>query len=614
MDAGNSRDGTYCYEQSMNQTDTARIPPIRIFMRLLSFVFRKQSLIFVLYIILSVGSGLLMPFTVSMWKKYIDLAENAGRMAKLLTDALGALGIYILLSALQSVCRTAMENVSARFNFASWFSMDKEINIKAMELEPEFFEIPKTQAMIDRAWYFTRAGFVLIFQLGLTVFSNISAVAGLFVSMYLLDKRICLVSTLTVIPAVLGKFVSDRENFEKEQKTSVEMLEYNYFKDIFTDKQLYREIRLNGRFAFFTKKFEDKSRTILGIRQKFYKKKAAFLFAGSFSQNAILTVCLFMAACGMVAGTVTMGGFAAIHKLITELIRSMTDMVSRVTSIITSSYSVNEFFKFIDLKKAEAEKAGENKEKEEEGTSGQGWLEFDHVSFRYPLSDTVVLEDITLKIEKGEHVAVVGSNGSGKSTFIKLITRMVEPSCGTVRLGGKDIMEISPEDYWHYFVAVFQDYNKYKESLGYNVFISDISQKEQENQIREALAFAGFQKDIPLDTVLSAEFGGIDLSGGEWQKVAIARAFFGNKDIVILDEPTAAIDPLKEAEIYDAFDRIGKGKTVFFVTHRLGSVLSADRILFFENGRIVENGTHQELLRLNGRYARFWKAQAGLYQ
>ena len=210
-------------------------------------------------------------------------------------------------------------------------------------------------------------------------------------------------------------------------------------------------------------------------------------------------------------------------------------------------------------------------------------------------------------------MAVVGANGSGKSTFIKLLTRMVEPSCGTIRLGGKDIMGISPEDYWRYFVAVFQDYNKYKESLGYNVFISDISQKDQENRIREALAFAGFQKDIPLDTVLSAEFGGIDLSGGEWQKVAIARAFFGNKDIVILDEPTAAIDPLKEAEIYNAFDKIGKGKTVFFVTHRLGSVLSADRILFFENGRIVENGTHQELVGLNGRYAGFWQAQAGLY-
>lgn len=613
MDEGHSKDGTYCYEQSIAQIDTARVPPIRIFMRLLSFILRKQSLIFVLYIALSIGSGLLMPFTISKWKKYIDLAEHAGQMASLFTGALGALWIYILLSALQSVCRTAMENVSARFNFASWFSMDKEINIKAMGLEPEFFEIPKTQAMIDRAWYFTRAGFVLIFQLGLMVFSSISAVTGLLVSMYLLDRRICLVSTLTIIPAILGKFVSDRESFEKEQKTSVEMLEYNYFKDIFTDKQLYREIKLNGRMAFFTKKFEDKSRTILEIRQKCFKKKAAFLFAGSFSQNAILIVCLFMAVCGMVDGTITIGGFAAIFKLIAELIKSMTDMVSRVTSIITSSYSVNEFFKFIDLKKAETEKAGENKETEK-GIAEQGCLELDHVFFRYPLSDRLVLEDIDLKIKKGEHVAVVGANGSGKSTFIKLITRMVEPSCGTVRLGGKDIMEISPEDYWHHFAAVFQDYNKYKESLGYNVFISDISRKEQENQIREALAFAGFQKNIPLDTVLSTEFGGIDLSGGEWQKVAIARAFFGNKDIVILDEPTAAIDPLKEAEIYDAFDKIGKGKTVFFVTHRLGSVLSADRILFFEDGRIVENGTHQELLSLHGRYAGFWQAQAGLYQ
>lgn len=329
----------------------------------------------------------------------------------------------------------------------------------------------------------------------------------------------------------------------------------------------------------------------------------------------------------MAAGTVTMGGFAAIYKLITELIKAMTDMVGHMTSIITSSYSVNEFFKFLDLEK---EKVLENRENQdiEKSITGQGGLEFDHVSFRYPLSDRDALKDITLKINAGEHVAVVGANGSGKSTFIKLITRMVEPSRGTITIGvgdggdpdnesnisDKNIMNIPSETYWGHFMAVFQDYNKYKESLGYNVSISDISKKDHEKQIREALDFAGFHKDIPLNTVLSAEFGGIDLSGGEWQKVAIARAFFGNKDIVILDEPTAAIDPLKEAEIYNAFDDIGKGKMVFFVTHRLGSVLSADRILFFEEGRIVENGTHQDLIRLNGRYARFWKAQAGLYQ
>lgn len=606
-------DRTYCFEQSIEQSDVTRFRPVKTYMRLLSFILQKQSLIFLFYIVLSVISGLLTPLAISKWKAYIDQAEKMSNIPYFVMSVLGTLGIYILLSVVQGICHVAMENVSARFNFASWFSMDREINMKAIELDPEFFEIPKTQAIIDRAWYFTRAGFVLLFQLGLKIFSSISTVAGLFFSIYILNKKICLVSILTIIPTIFDKLVSDREAVENKQKTSLEMLEYDYFKNVFMDKQLYREIKLNDKYDFFTKKFEDKCKTILNIKQKFYIKRGVLVLSSSFCRNAILIICLFMAAYQMVDGKVTMGGFAAIYMLITELIRAMTEIAGYATSMITSTYSVNEFFKFLDLQKEKEHLEYKADKDIEENRIEHECLELENVSFRYPLSDKIILKDISLKIKRGEHVAVVGANGSGKSTFIKLISRMIEPSYGAIRLDGNDIMEMAPKLYWNHFTAVFQDYNKYKESLGYNVFIADIHKKDNVDDIRKALGFAGFHKEISLDTILSAEFGGIDLSGGEWQKVAIARAFFGNKEIVILDEPTAAIDPLKEAEIYETFGEIGKNKMVFFVTHRLGSVLSADRILFFEDGRIVENGTHEELIELNGRYARFWQAQAGLY-
>ena len=254
---------------------------------------------------------------------------------------------------------------------------------------------------------------------------------------------------------------------------------------------------------------------------------------------------------------------------------------------------------------------------------GAGELVLDHVSFRYSEKTRTVLDDISLSVKPGEHIAIVGYNGAGKTTLIKLLMRLYDPSSGTISYHGKNVSTLKPADYHKRIGVVFQDYQMFGASLAENVVMDDVSKAELEKQsaeIKGALDAAGFGAKFAklpdgLFTQVTTEFDkkGVDFSGGESQKVAISRAFYKDADILIMDEPSSALDPIAEYELNKAMETAAKGKTVFYISHRLSTTRDADRIIMLERGRIIEEGTHKQLLAKNGKYAEMWNAQAGKY-
>ncbi|MBO4759858.1 MAG: ABC transporter ATP-binding protein [Spirochaetaceae bacterium] len=254
---------------------------------------------------------------------------------------------------------------------------------------------------------------------------------------------------------------------------------------------------------------------------------------------------------------------------------------------------------------------------------GAGELVLDHVSFRYSEKTRTVLDDISLSVKPGEHIAIVGYNGAGKTTLIKLLMRLYDPSSGTISYHGKNVSTLKPADYHKRIGVVFQDYQMFGASLAENVVMDDVSKAELEKQsaeIKSALDAAGFGAKFAklpdgLFTQVTTEFDkkGVDFSGGESQKVAISRAFYKDADILIMDEPSSALDPIAEYELNKAMETAAKGKTVFYISHRLSTTRDADRIIMLERGRIIEEGTHKQLLAKNGKYAEMWNAQAGKY-
>lgn len=245
-------------------------------------------------------------------------------------------------------------------------------------------------------------------------------------------------------------------------------------------------------------------------------------------------------------------------------------------------------------------------------------IEFDHVSFQYPGSDVWVLKDFSLKIEGGKRIAVVGMNGSGKTTMIKLLCRLYDPTEGRILLNGMDISKIKEKDYLSLFSIVFQDFNLFSFSLGQNLSVSTEYNAKEATLALEKIGFANRLNRMKhgLKTPLYRDFDeeGVEISGGEAQKIAIARAIYRNAPFVILDEPTAALDPVSEQEIYENFDTLVENKTAVYISHRLSSCRFCDVILVLHEGRLVQSGTHEELVqKADGKYYELWNAQAQYY-
>ena len=250
-----------------------------------------------------------------------------------------------------------------------------------------------------------------------------------------------------------------------------------------------------------------------------------------------------------------------------------------------------------------------------------GDISFENVSYHYQGSNQMIIKNLDIRIRKGEHIALVGENGAGKTTLMKLLMGLYPVSDGKILVGGQDISRYEPSAYRDCFGTVFQDFQIFSLPLGENVLMKSPETEEERQLVIDSLEKAQFGEVLEkmpegIDTYLTKEFdeNGFVCSGGQAQKVAIARVFAKNPDVVILDEPSSALDPIAEYNMYCNMMEASEGKTVFFISHRMSSARMADRILFLEHGKIVEEGTHEELLAKNGRYASMFRLQAQNYQ
>ena len=538
------------------------------------------------------------------------------------TKALIYIGIILLINLIQIIPDGFfIYGWSYKYKPRLYRALKEQLFQKASEIDlfcyddPEYYNdfvlgVSESEATIDR--------FLNMLNMGMQAITVLFT-TGVF---YLMTDPIGIV--FVVVSFIMRFIVStklNKVNYANRVKVNPHMRKRDYVSRVFYLKDYAKELRLHPRAGKqLEEEFAEANDNIITEHKKVSRIRTWLMFLRNYAVSDFLIDGVYISYLVYKAAVLHTLNYSDAVILFNRT-GSLRGCLSRFADLGPAAH---ENSMFVD--KIRAFLGYEPRLKQDVGDTvpqGVGELVLDHVSFKYSEKGRTVLNDISLTVKPGEHIAIVGYNGAGKTTLIKLLMRLYDPTSGSISYHGKPVNTLKPIDYHKRIGVVFQDYQMFGATLAENVVMDDMKKEELEKQtgkIMESLQAAGFENKLAnlpdgLFTQVTTEFdkAGVDFSGGESQKVAISRAFYKDADILIMDEPSSALDPIAEYELNKAMETAAKGKTVFYISHRLSTTRDADRIIMLEEGNIIEEGTHKQLLAKNGKYAEMWNAQAGKY-
>lgn len=448
-------------------------------------------------------------------------------------------------------------------------------------------------------------------DLSLSVFNILAEVLKVGSTLFILARfspLLALVSLLSVVPYFVVRLIRGKEFYELKKYQAAGERRRNYLYDLFGDKRVVKELRIFGIESYIEEKLYQ-TRDAMNQELWDFKKRDICSFL----------LCEILCKCGYVLSIIIaillllnhrldFGMLAASLVAFTSFQLAAKYFLISLGRIPECAAFVRDYYDFIDIDEDVhgTEKFEPNFDK----------INVKNVCFAYPNTDHLTISDISLDIKKNESIAIVGNNGSGKTTLVKLLTDLYKVQEGEILYGTQNINDLETKEFYQNVSIVSQDFVKYEMTLQENIGISDWKQMGNTDKIQELLK----QMDLPelsevdaLNTLLGSEFDGRDLSIGQWQKLAIARGMFKESSMIVLDEPTAALDPIMETTILKMFLQIAKEKTAIIVSHRIGICREVDKIIVMKKGKVVEIGNHDELLAKKGEYYQLYKMQQKWY-
>jgi ATP-binding cassette subfamily B protein len=592
--------------------------------RVLRLVWSTSALLTTLLALLNLAQGFTPAISVSITALVIDSVVKGIRIhsASPIWLPIGLqLGITLfssLLNTLSNIVQQLLqEQVSNRVQL--------DILKKASLLDLAFFENPesydKMRQAANQSTYQPVSMISQTFDLGRTTVTLISLI---FLLLHL-AWWLAIIALIVPIPAFFSSTRYGWRGYQLMRRQSPERRLMAYFVTLMTTDTYNKEVKLFKLGNFFTNKFWDLATRLYKQDKKLLVSRYSINFVWTGLTMVANSAIYLYVALQAILGRITLGGLTLYTQTAVQVGQNFQGLLNDISSTYENTLYVNTLFEFLEYEPKIVSPPHPQPVDPPRGVTGLE-IEFRNVSFTYPGKDPetqAALKQVSFTIHAGEAVALVGRNGAGKTTLVKLLTRLYDPDEGEILMGGRNIKEYDLEDLREQVGVIFQDYVTYYMTAHENIGVGRVDKIEHRELVESAARKSGASAVIErlphgYDTMLGRWFKDLkestQLSGGEWQKVALARAFMRDARILVLDEPTSALDAQAEHEVFARFRALTEGKTAVFISHRFSTVRLADRIFVIENGRIIESGSHHELMALDGHYAGLFNLQAEAYR
>jgi ATP-binding cassette, subfamily B, bacterial len=528
-----------------------------------------------------------------------------GRLVTLLLIQLGINVASSLLTTVQTANRELLGDTLQN-------RISKRILEKSTELELQQFEDPETYDRLQVAYREVGSRPLGVFTQIITLFQATITLVSVSALMSQLGWSVVPLVLLATVPSI---WVSNRfgtEGYRMLRRQAQDARVQNYLGQLLTSDAAMKEVRLFGFEDYLLKRWQAYYQKFRAQLSSLILRRSVWGLVASLSSVGFIGVATLLVLRRAATGLITVGDFGLFVQGIAQLQNQFANLLSGFTGIYQNLLYMRNLFEFLELPTRDLD-------------SGETWqgeineVTFEKVSFRYPLTEKDVLRDVSFSVKRGQALALVGENGAGKTTIVKLLTRLYEPTSGRILINGLEANRFSPGSLQKQMSIIFQDFGQYQMSVKENIALSKSEDVDLEKAIQNASQKAGAKEFIEAlpqgyENQLGRWFtGGQNLSGGQWQRLALSRLYFRDGSVLIFDEPTAALDANAEFEVIEALRKQAKGRITVLISHRFSTVRLADKIIVLENGVISESGSHEELLVRGGTYAQMFNLQARGY-
>lgn len=568
---------------------------------------------------LLVIQGILPLASIYLTKLIIDLVTtrlNSDNPTAVFQQVLPLLILAGLVMVVTTLCNSLTELINTAHGIKVTDYMRGIVHAKSIEADLEYYENSKYHDALQRAQreaaYRPQQILNRLAGIGQNGIS-LAAMVGLLLSLH---WGIVGILAVAAIPAGIVKMRYSQIMYDwQRQRTELDR-QSSYLGFILTKERFAKEIRLFDLGSLFSKRY-------LQIRDQLYQERLAIAskrslayFLAQVTAGLLVFILFAYIIYQTIQGSLLLGDLVLYYQALQRGQNNLKGLLSNISGLYEDNLFLNNLYEFLDLKPKIIEPA----QPEPFPRPIEQGISLKQLCFQYSDSERIALKNINLHIKPGETIALVGENGSGKTTLIKLLCRLYDPTSGEIAIDGINLRRLEIADLRRQISVIFQDYAQYAFTAEENIRLGNVNIAPKNSQIIKAANNSGADLVIDrlpqgYDTILGKLFArGEELSIGQWQKIALARAFLRNSQVIVLDEPTSAMDPQAEAEIFDKFRQIVRDRIAILITHRLSTVTMADRIIVMQRGEIVESGNHAELIELKGVYARLFNTQAQNYR